>query len=164
MVKKKEMRFVLYFILSVMISPIVFAHCQIPCGIFDDALRIKMMSESIYTIEKSMNEINTLSKQNPINYNQLVRWIKNKEEHGDEISRLVYFYFMAQRLIPIPKKDSQEYDKYRTQLELLHQILVKAGEAKQTTDLGVVKTLRELLKKFEDAYPMKKTYPDQPEK
>lgn len=164
MIKKKLMCFALFFALGVMISTVAFAHCQIPCGIFDDSLRIKMMYESIYTIEKSMNEINSLSKQNPINYNQLVRWIKNKEMHGEKISHEVYYYFMAQRLTPIPDKGTKEYEKYQTKLELLHQILVKAVEAKQKTDLEIVKTLRELMKKFEDAYPMKKTYPDQPEK
>ena len=31
-----------------------FAHCEIPCGIYDDEMRLKMIAEHITTIEKSM--------------------------------------------------------------------------------------------------------------
>ena len=58
------------------------AHCEIPCGIYDDQLRTKLIAEHATTIEKSMKQIMELSKANPINYNQLVRWISNKEAHA----------------------------------------------------------------------------------
>ena len=38
------------------------AHCQIPCGIYGDIMRIDMLREHITTIEKSMTQINELSK------------------------------------------------------------------------------------------------------
>ena len=31
------------------------AHCQIPCGVYDDAMRVKMIEEHTLTILKSMN-------------------------------------------------------------------------------------------------------------
>ena len=34
----------------------VLAHCQIPCGIYGDELRVQMMAEDIRTIGKTMNE------------------------------------------------------------------------------------------------------------
>ena len=34
-----------------------FAHCQIPCGIYDDKMRFTMMAEHVTTIEKSMNQM-----------------------------------------------------------------------------------------------------------
>ena len=40
-----------------------FGHCEIPCGIYDDEMRIEMISEHIGTIEKSMNEIMHLQKE-----------------------------------------------------------------------------------------------------
>ena len=46
------------------------AHCEIPCGIFGDSMRIAMIYEDIETIEKSMNEINNLSTAGNENYNQ----------------------------------------------------------------------------------------------
>ena len=33
------------------------AHCEIPCGIYDDHMRIHMIEEHITTIEKSMQQI-----------------------------------------------------------------------------------------------------------
>ncbi|MDY6953871.1 MAG: superoxide dismutase [Ni], partial [Thermodesulfobacteriota bacterium] len=33
------------------------AHCEIPCGIYDDQMRIDMIAEHITTIEKSMKQI-----------------------------------------------------------------------------------------------------------
>jgi nickel superoxide dismutase len=55
------------------------AHCGIPCGIYDDQLRTQLIAEHATTIEKSMKQIMALSKANPTNTNQLVRWVTNKE-------------------------------------------------------------------------------------
>ena len=90
-----------------------FAHCEIPCGIYDDEMRINMISEHIGTVEKSMNEIIKLEKEEHHNSNQLVRWIMNKEHHADEIQQIVTQYFMTQRI----KLDTKNYDK---KLGLLH--------------------------------------------
>jgi len=121
------------------------AHCEIPCGIYDDEMRIRMISEHITTIEKSMNEIKKLEKENPLNYNQLIRWVVNKEEHADKLQEIVTQYFMTQRI----KTDAEEYVK---KLELLHKMLVQAMKCKQTIDLEHVETLRKLLKEFQDLY------------
>ena len=51
------------------------------------------MKEHVVTIEKSINELN----KNP-NDNQKVRWILNKENHANELSEIVTYYFMAQRI------------------------------------------------------------------
>ncbi len=59
------------------ISPqLAHAHCQIPCGIFDDHARIKLMLEDAATIEKSMKLIGELSsKTDAQSINQKVRWV-----------------------------------------------------------------------------------------
>jgi nickel superoxide dismutase len=44
-------------------------------------MRIDMIHENIITIEKSMNMINELATGDKMNYNQMVRWVNNKEEH-----------------------------------------------------------------------------------
>ena len=77
-----------------------FGHCEIPCGIYDDEMRIKMMAEHITTLEKSMKEIMALSKAPAINYNQIVRWVMNKETHATEFQGIVTQYFMTQRIRP----------------------------------------------------------------
>nr|WP_319571807.1 superoxide dismutase [Ni] [uncultured Draconibacterium sp.] len=58
------------------------AHCEIPCGIYGNSVRIALLYEHIETIEKSMNQINKLSKSENPDYNQLVRWVMNKEEYA----------------------------------------------------------------------------------
>ncbi|MEM8908198.1 MAG: superoxide dismutase [Ni], partial [Bacteroidota bacterium] len=55
-------------------------HCEVPCGIYGDSLRVALISEHIRTIEKASNQINKLSKESNPNYNQLIRWVVNKEK------------------------------------------------------------------------------------
>jgi len=50
------------FILSVQ----AYAHCEIPCGIYDDEMRIKIINEHIVTVEKSMKQIIELEKEDGI--------------------------------------------------------------------------------------------------
>lgn len=121
------------------------AHCQIPCGIYDDQMRVNMIDEDITTIEKAMQQITELEKQSPIVYNQLVRWIMNKETHADKIQEVVTEYFMTQRIKP----DSKNYTE---KLTLLHKMMIQAMLCKQTTDLSHVKELRSLLNQFGDLY------------
>lgn len=121
------------------------AHCEIPCGIYDDKMRIDMIAEDITTIEKSMNQIVKLESSKPLNYNQLTRWIMNKEDHAKKLQEIVTQYFMTQRI----KVDTENYTK---KLTLLHKMLISAMKCKQTTDLSHVSTLRALLSEFNDLY------------
>ena len=128
------------------------AHCEIPCGIYGDSLRIEQIEEHIRTLEKSMNQINKLSEEGDKNYNQLVRWITNKEDHANKIQDIVSQYFLHQRIKPVDPENKEAYEKYVTHLRLLHEILVYAMNAKQTTDLQYIEKLRNTVDKFEDAY------------
>jgi nickel superoxide dismutase len=136
----------------VILTAMVYSHCQIPCGIYDDPQRFDMMAENITTIEKSMKQITELSQENKPNMNQIVRWVQNKEEHADDIGHIVTFYFMSQRIKPVSKSDGKAYAEYVRKLTLLHEVLVYSMKAKQTTDLSNVAKLRALLKDFETAY------------
>jgi nickel superoxide dismutase len=153
---KRLSLFIVSLLGFILMSQLVFSHCQVPCGIYDDQMRIKMIAEHITTMEKAMNEVMTLSKESAPNYNQIVRWVVNKEKHAEELSDIVTYYFMTQRLKPVPKTDVKEYANYQQQLELLHHMLVYTMKAKQSTDLTTIEKLRELLKKFEEAYFGKK--------
>ena len=111
----------------------VSSHCEIPCGIYGDTTRFSLLYEHIATVEKSMQQIIALSKaesaNNSTNSNQLARWVKNKEEHANEIQHIVTQYFMTQRVKPKDTSDT----KYVKHLTLLHKILVHAMKSKQTT-------------------------------
>ena len=139
-------------IMIIVVPAILSAHCQIPCGIYDDSLRIDLMREHTETIEKSMNTIKDLQQTEEINYNQLVRWINNKDEHADKFNDIVTYYFMTQKIKPVDPNNESAYQKYQAQIELLHKMLVYAMRAKQTTDIENVEMLRELITKFEDSY------------
>ena len=154
-IKKISIVIISFFVLAG-VSPLLFSHCQVPCGIYDDQMRTKMIAEHLTTIEKAMNQVMALSKEATPNYNQIVRWVVNKEKHAEELSEIVTYYFMAQRLPPVPSTDDKNYAAYREKLELLHQMLFYTMKAKQSTDLAVIETLRGLLKKFEEAYFGKK--------
>ena len=132
-------------------SPLL-AHCQIPCGIYNDPVRITLMEEHVTTIEKSMTQIRELSQQADANVNQLARWVSNKEAHADELTQIVTFYFMAQRIKPADPADRAAQAKYLKELTTLHAIIVTAMKAKQTTDLENCQKLRALIAKFKASY------------
>ncbi len=129
----------------------VYSHCQIPCGIYDDSARLKMISEHTTTIEKSMKLITELSEAKSEHNNQIVRWVNNKEHHADALAEIITDYFMAQR-IKHAQVDTPQYTRYIRQLTLLHQMLQTSMKCKQTTDLTQVEKLKTLLKDFSAVY------------
>ncbi|NLS96277.1 MAG: superoxide dismutase [Planctomycetaceae bacterium] len=131
----------------------VSAHCEIPCGIYDDDARIKLLNEHVTTIEKSMKEIEKLSAESPLNQNQIVRWVMNKEDHANQFQEIVAQYFMTQRVKPLtPDDDAATKQKYVKQLTLLHEMLVYAMKSKQTVDTANTDKLRELVHDFSHVY------------
>ena len=150
--KNKIILLSVFFVSAIVFGSLAYSHCQIPCGIYDDEARFNEIAEHITTIEKSMKQINTLSAETKPNMNQIVRWVNNKEAHADELSNIVTYYFMAQRIKIAPENNIPEYKKYVRKLTLLHDMLVTTMKAKQTTDTANVTKLRTLLNQFHDAY------------
>jgi nickel superoxide dismutase len=122
-----------------------FSHCEIPCGIYDDQMRVNMIAEHIKTIEKSMKYVKKLATEKPLNNNQLVRWIVNKEDHAEKLQEIVWQYFMTQRIKP-------EDENYTKKVTVLHKMLIYAMKCKQTTDVVHTATLRSLLDEFSKLY------------
>jgi len=145
---------VLVVAFSLIYSVKTFAHCEIPCGIYHDELRIHQIQESILTIEKSIRAIQELSKEkeNPLAINQLVRWIDNKDKHAEKIQYIIWQYFFTQRVKPVDHKNHEKYEQYLRKLELLNRLNFYAMKAKQSVDLKVVDKLRETLEEFEKIY------------
>ena len=136
---------VLFLGLILFTSTTALAHCEIPCGIYDDEMRIKLIAEHVTTIEKSMAQIQELEKATPHNSNQLIRWVTNKEDHANQLQEIVTQYFMTQRIKP-------DAEKYQEKLVLLHKMLLASMKAKQTTDMQYIAELRQLLADFEKLY------------
>jgi len=143
--KNKLLQFVLIIALTFSTALPLAAHCEIPCGIYDDQMRIALISEHIQTIEKSINQIKELERQPSRNYNQIVRWVVNKETHAAEIQKIVSQYFLTQRIKPDAKN-------YIQNVTLLHKMLLSAMKCKQTVDPAHTNRLRALLEEFTKSY------------
>ena len=123
------------------------AHCQIPCGIYDDNARVKSMLEDVETIRKSVTLISDLSGMtDPQSQNQLVRWVMNKESHAQNIIDSISDYFLTQRV-----KASQE--DYADRLQKHHAVIVAAMRAKQNADMAVVEELQAAVEAVAPFYP-----------
>ena len=88
-------------VLFLILSAGLYGHCQVPCGIYDDAVRIVQIEEDIATMRKAMSMIKGLSgKSDAQSVNQMIRWVNTKESHANNIQETVSSYFLAQRIKP----------------------------------------------------------------
>ena len=132
----------------VLLPNLAAAHCEVPCGIYGDAMRIEILREHVTTMEKAMGQIVALSVEGETNYNQIVRWVVNKVEHAEEFQHIVAQYFLHQRIKPSGSGDAA----YVKKLTLLHEMLVSAMKSKQTVDTTHTTKLFELIDEFAEAY------------
>jgi len=125
----------------------VSAHCQIPCGIYDDHARVQAMLEDAATVEKSVKLITELAgKSDAQSQNQLVRWVMNKEKHAQQIIATISDYFLTQRV-----KTSQE--DYAERLARHHAVILAAMKAKQNSEAKFATSLAASIKVLEPYYP-----------
>ena len=134
------------FLVTILYHIYLFAHCQIPCGIYSDAMQVIQIKEDLETIEKSITMIKKLSgKYDPQSFNQLNRWISAKEEHAQNIQNIISQYFLTQRI----KQSSKNYEN---ELITLHQLLISVMKCKQSVDKINVLKSSELLDNFSEYY------------
>ena len=146
------MRNVMKVLVFVAVSALLFsrpghAHCQIPCGIYDDHARVQSMLEDTATLEKSIKSIIDLSgKPDAQSQNQLVRWVMNKERHAQNVIATISDYFLTQRVKP-----AQE--DYKERLVKHHAVIVAAMNVKQNADMSHARALREKIEALQPYYP-----------
>ena len=131
-------------------APATAVHCQVPCGIYGDQMRIDMLMEDCATIEKAMTSLQAMDAEESPSKNQMVRWVVNKEQHAQNIQDTVAAYWLAQRVMA--PKDATGADKYHAQLTSMHRITVAAMKCKQTTDKSHVEALRKAALDFSAGY------------
>lgn len=143
-------------ILSVVVSSVLCvasvcrAHCEVPCGIYDDQLRFQQMLEDCDTIAKGMKSVEDLLAEmgdapTPLAVNQMVRWTNTKEDHATKIQHIISQYFLTQRIKPTS-------ERYVDQLKAAHAVLVAAMKCKQTVDQANADQLRESILDLYRAY------------
>mmetsp|Transcript_10509 Transcript_10509/g.22809 ORF Transcript_10509/g.22809 Transcript_10509/m.22809 type:complete len:208 (+) Transcript_10509:104-727(+) len=106
-------------------------HCQVPCGIFDDPVRVALIKEHAATIRKAVSQINNLAGESPEpqDFNQAARWIAVKEEAASGIIDIVSTYMLCQR---VKKASFETREEYLQALELHHILMQAAMLSKQT--------------------------------
>ena len=115
--------------LGLMAPQLLQAHCQIPCGIYDDMARVDRMLEDAATVSKSVKLIVELAAKTDVqSQNQMTRWVMNKENHAQKIISSISDYFLTQRV-----KTSQK--DYAERLAKHHAVIVAAMKAKQNADM-----------------------------
>jgi nickel superoxide dismutase len=128
------------------------AHCQVPCGIYDDAARIKGMLEDATTIEKAVKQIAELAgKPDALSLNQATRWIMTKEEHATRIISTVAEYFLTQKLVEV-SDGAPEFPDYLKKLAVHHRVMRAAMKTKQTVDPDSVTALRQTIEALGQLY------------
>ena len=123
------------------------AHCQVPCGIYDDHARVQSMLEDAATVTKAAKMINDLAGKNDAqSLNQITRWVMNKETHAQKIISTISDYFLTQRV-----KASQE--DYTERLVKHHSVIVAAMQAKQNADGKFAMELTKAIEALAAYYP-----------
>jgi nickel superoxide dismutase len=115
------------------------AHCQVPCGIYDDAARVASMLEDAATVEKAARSLAELEGQVGAQaVNQRVRWVVTKEQHAQRIIDTVTDYFLTQRVKP-------EQKDYAERLARHHAVILAAVKAKQSASPSAAEALRQAI-------------------
>lgn len=144
---KKSLLFLL--IASAMVSGLRLAnaHCQVPCGIYEDHARVHRLLEDASTIHKACVKIAELSSKNDAqSQQQLVRWVNTKESHAQKIIRTLCDYYLTQRVKP------SQVD-YVERLQHHHAVIVAAMKTKQGVQTQAVDVLIETIEALMVYYP-----------
>ncbi len=126
-------------------TPRALAHCQVPCGIYDDAARISRLHEDQTTIAKAIKQINELAMGHDAQaINQAIRWVTTKDAHASHIIEVVAEYFLTQKVKPVAPA-AAGYQNYLKKLADHHAVMVAAMKTKQQTDPAAAEALHKAI-------------------
>lgn len=124
-----------------------YAHCQIPCGIYDDHARVQAMLLEATTVTRAATFITDLAKKDDVqSKHQTIRWVMNKEKHAQSIITTISDYFLTQRV-------KETYEDYAVRLKKHHAVMIAAMKAKQNADVKYAKALEGSIKALQPYYP-----------
>ena len=133
-------------------APRAEAHCQVPCGIYDDAARIKRMHEDATTIAKAMAEMAKLAGGHDAQaLNQGARWVATKEAHASHVIQVVSEYFLTQKVKPVAA-GADGYDAYLAKLADHHAVMVAAMKTKQNAAAAYAEKLHDAIEAMAKHY------------
>ena len=141
---------------SMLAAPEARAHCQVPCGIYDDHARVQQLREDVSTIAKAVKELAALNAKTDVqSRQQVVRWVVTKEAHAEKIMRTISDYFLAQKIPPASAKDKNAHAAYLERLTRHHAVLVAAMKCKQSAAMEPVIALGKTIDAIDKYWPAK---------
>ena len=146
---KKNILLIVYAVVGyILLLPLQgHTHCQIPCGIYDDAARIQSMLEDTATVEMACKSITNLAgKTDTQSQNQMVRWVVNKEKHAQKIISTINEYFLTQRVKPSQKDYAERLAKH-------HAVIIAGMKTKQNAAVKYAIILKERIEALRSYYP-----------
>ena len=141
-------------VLLLLLPSLAWSHCQVPCGIYDDAARIQALLEDATTIEKAMTRLRRLTGSTDAQSdNQIVRWVMTKEDHASRVITVLSEYFLTQKLTPVAEGEDG-YEAYLQKLADHHAVLHAAMKCKQSVDTSRATELRDAIQKLAQHYEL----------
>ena len=132
------------------------AHCQVPCGIYDDHARIHAMAEDVKTISKAISKLQALAgKTDAQSVNQQIRWTNAKDTHASAIITVVAEYFLTQKIKQAKASDKRAFKVYVARLVACHAVMRAAMKTKQTVDRAAADGLAKAVDALGALYPGK---------
>jgi nickel superoxide dismutase len=134
------MNLMLNKLIKLLPSKPVYAHCDIPCGIYDPT-PAQIAAHTVLRMTQMINDLEASSDNAPFEERKKIihdisRMTKVKEEHGalceHELDTLLNDYFK-----------SEHFEKYPDLMDLIHKTVKLSAKARQSLDLEVCKELLE---------------------
>jgi len=112
-----------------------YAHCDIPCGIYETDTLLHAADTCIKMIEKieGLGELDTVEK-----HNTFVRSVMNKEKHAGKVKREVYVLWSD-------KRQPEHLEKYPDLHDRLWKTAKQASQVKQTVSMDEAKKLADMV-------------------
>ena len=128
---------------------VVYAHCDIPCGIYDPH-EAQMAAHTVIRMTNMINDLKTSSADPDFEerkriISQIARLTKVKEDHCEIVKHQIRIiwgdYFKPEHLA-----------KYKNLHDLVFQIMKQASAARQNVDLGAAQDLLSSVQKFAEIF------------
>jgi len=127
----------------------VFAHCDIPCGIYDPH-EAQMAAHTVLRMTNMISELQASSAELPFEerkriISQIARLTKVKEEHAEFIKHQV-------RIIWGDYFKDEHIKKYKTLHQLVFRIMKQASAARQNVDIKAANELLGMVQQFAEIF------------
>ena len=140
----KTVRVLLEKLDSVIGFPVAYAHCDIPCGIYDPHAA-QVAAHTVVRMDMLIADLAKADGASPDTRNKMIRYVKVKEEHA-EIAKHEVAVIWGDYMKPEHAKENPELN------DLVWNTLKLAGKAKQSADIKDAEALLESVQKFAEAF------------